>query len=129
MPKYTTFGKMALQHENVQNLVLFLLGVLLITYGSWMQNLNIVLSGIIVLIIDKIYVYKSAKKAKYKGKLSRFQKFLLGHTYMINFVMQLIGYLVVFYGAWIRSIGLILLGIILMLIGHVYAEFKERKVF
>lgn len=129
MPEYTRLQRLALGFEKPLTMGLGILGFLLIFYGSWMQNLNIALLGLIVFILAKLNAYYTSGRAKAPKKLSSFQMFLVGHTYPINYIFHLAGHIIIFYGAWLRSLGLILLGVIPLLAGDTYAKLKQRKVF
>ncbi len=127
MPKYSAVQRLALQHANRTKLSGEIIGLLVIFYGLWMHNFAYIWGGLGIGILVGIWVWRKERKKQYK-KLSRFELFWLGHLYPINLIAHLIGYAVFVYGAWMQSIGMILLGSILILCGDIYAKFKQRRI-
>jgi hypothetical protein len=54
-------------------------------------------------------------------------KFIMSHKNPANLVLHIIAAVIIIYGLWMHDLGLILIGILIGVIGHIIAAIKDKK--
>ncbi len=67
----------------------------------------------------KIQQYKKGQNPSFLERIS------LEHANPVNFAFHVLGAIPIIYGLWIHHLGLIFVGILLNLIGHIYCRLKK----
>lgn len=71
--------------------------------------------------------YKSLAERIDISKLRGIERLCLEHANPINLLLHLLGLIIIVYGLWINVLGYVIIGIIIILLGHIYIWAINKK--
>lgn len=127
----TFLERMILGCANPAGAVLFIIGIVILFYGLWAHAWLWITAGIIIYAAGIVYgqlrrVHTGLIELYRQGKEATWMELrILEHAHPVNFILALIGLVMLIYGLWMHSWFWISAGIILNLFGHAYTWLYE----
>lgn len=72
--------------------------------------------------------YKGISERIDVSRLRWLERRMLEHTDPVNFLLHILGLIIIVYGLWINVLGWVIIGIIFPILGHIYVWSIQAKI-